>query len=83
MSKPSDFMRVCSNDGYEFFLERAVVPKNFPEQLPYPMRVVEKVLQYLHYRHQNVGRDLSTLPQFDLDPSIALDVLRASIDLKI
>lgn len=83
MSRPSDYLRVTSQDGYEFYMEKTIAPKGLPEQLPYPMRIAEKIIQYLHYRHQNIGRDLNQLPAFELDPAIALEVLRASIELKI
>lgn len=83
MSKTSDYFKVVSQDGYEFFMEKSVVPKQIPESLPYNMKIVEKIVQYLHYKHQNTTRDLNNLPPFDLDPNIALDVLKAAIDLKI
>jgi hypothetical protein len=64
MSKASDYFKVVSQDGYEFYMEKAVLPKPIPEALPYTMKIVEKIVQYLHYKHQNTGRDLGSLPQF-------------------
>lgn len=83
MSKTSDYFKVTSQDGYDFYLEKSVMSKQIPEQLPYGYKVVEKILQYMHYKHQNMNKDLGKLPPFSIDPQIALEVLKAAIELKI
>ena len=83
MTSKDDYSRVTSSDGYEFFLNRNLLPKGFATSLPYSSRVVEKLIEYLHYKHINSAVDLNQLEHFPLDPEIALDVLKASIELKI
>ena len=76
-------MRLTSNDGFDFFVEKEVVPKGLPQSLTYDSKIVEKIVEYLHYKHVNVGVDINKVQQFDLDQNIALEVLKASLELKI
>ena len=83
MASKEDFARVTSSDGCEFFLERSLLPKNFPLSLPYESHITEKIMEYLHYRHINANTALNKLHSFPIHPQIALDLLKATIDLKI
>ena len=79
----NDYSRIYSNDGSEFVLESKVIPKAFPTNLPYPAKIVETIIQYLHYKHFNLKKNLNKLTPFDIEPTIALDLLKASTELGI
>jgi len=89
----SSIIKLISAEGHEFYVDRkcAMVSGtiksmlagqfaessgeiSFPE---IPAIVLEKVVQYLYYkvRHTN---STQRVPQFDIEPEIALEVLMAS-----
>ncbi|KAL4465256.1 hypothetical protein ABPG74_001970 [Tetrahymena malaccensis] len=45
--------------------------------------VIETIIQYLHYKYKYLSADVKTIPKFDIQPSLALQVLNASIELNI
>ena len=79
----ADYTRIYSKDGHEFVAESRVVPKGFPTTLHYSAKIVETIISYLYFKHQNSKRSLSKLPPFDIDPVIALELLKAATDLGI
>ena len=44
MSSREDYAKFTSNDGYEFLVDREVIPKGLPLNLPYEMRIVEQII---------------------------------------
>jgi hypothetical protein len=83
LGSSNDYSRIYSNDGNDFVLESKIIPKGFPSSLPYSAKIVETIIQYLHYRHFNLKKNLNKLTPFDIDPAIALDLLKAATDLGI
>ena len=79
----SDFMRIYSNDGNEFVIENRIIPKGLPCNLNYSAKIVETIIQYLHFKHYNSKKSIQKLPSFEIEPSIALDLLKAATDLGI
>lgn len=45
--------------------------------------VLEIIVQYLHYRSRYLSTETNKVPQFRINPDLALDVLNASLYLKI
>jgi hypothetical protein len=78
-----DYTRLYSNDGNEFVIESRVIPKNFPSNLGYSAKIVETIIQYLHYKNINLKKNLNKLPSFNIEPELALDLLKAATDLGI
>jgi hypothetical protein len=72
MSSKEDYTKLTSGDGYDFFVDREIIPKTFPLTLPYEMSIVEKIIEYLHYKHINTISDGCKLDGFVLDPQLAL-----------
>jgi hypothetical protein len=64
-------------------IESRVIPKNFPTNLGYSSKIVETIIQYLHYKHINQKKNLNKLPPLAIEPEIALDLLKAATDLGI
>jgi len=79
----NDYTRIYSNDGNEFVLEKAVLPKSFPINLNYSGKIVETIIQYLYYKTVNFKKNLNKLPEFAIEPEIALELLKAATDLGI
>jgi len=79
----ADYTRIYSKDGHEFTAETRVVPKSFPTSLNYSAKIVETIISYLYFKYHNSKRSLNKLPQFDIDPTIALELLKAATDLGI
>ena len=79
----ADYARVQSAEGHEFVLEARLLPKKFPSSLPYSSRIVETIIMYLHYRNAQQRTPLSKLPEFEIPPELALDLLKAATDLGI
>ena len=79
----ADYTRINSKDGHEFITETRVVPKGFPTNLNYSAKIVETIISYLYFKHHNSKRSLNKLPPFDIDPVIALELLKAATDLGI
>jgi hypothetical protein len=79
----NDYSRIYSNDGNEFVLESKIIPKGFPTNLGYSAKIVETIIQYLHYKHFNLKKNLNKVAPFEIEPSIALDLLKAAADLGI
>jgi|JI6StandDraft_1071083.scaffolds.fasta_scaffold1193883_2 hypothetical protein len=79
----ADYTRIYSNDGSEFVAETRVVPKGFPTNLNYPAKIVETIISYLYFKFHNARKNLNKLPAFDIDPVIALELLKAATDLSI
>ena len=63
--------------------ENRVVPKGFPSQLKYPAKIVETIVSYLYFKYHNNKKNLQKLPAFDIDPAVALELLKAATDLGI
>jgi hypothetical protein len=68
----NDYIKIVSSDGFEFILETKLLPKSFPSTLNYPAKIIETIIQYLHYRCLNGKRNLNRLPNFVIEPDIAL-----------
>lgn len=83
LGSSSDYSRIYSNDGSEFVLESKFIPNGFPHDLPYSAKIVETIIQYLHYKHFNLKKNINKLTPFDIEPAIALDLLKAATDLGI
>ncbi len=49
----SSHILLLSKDGYELYVEREVVPKNIPCELPYDHLIVEKLAEYMYSKHYN------------------------------
>ena len=64
-------------------MESKVIPKGFPTDLDHSAKIVETLIKYLYFRHLNYRRSLNKLPEFVIEPEIALELLNASIDLGI
>jgi hypothetical protein len=64
-------------------IESKVIPKNFPTSLAYSAKIVETIIQYLHYKHINQKKNLNKLTPLPIEPEIALDLLKAATDLGI
>lgn len=79
----SDYTRIYSNDGCDFLAESRVVPKNFPTMLNYSAKIVETIISYLYFKFHNMKKHPNKLPPFDIDPVIALELLKAATDLGI
>lgn len=79
----SDYTRIYSNDGCDFLAESRVVPKTFPTMLNYPAKIVETIISYLYFKYHNSKKNPNKLPQFDIDPAIALELLKAATELGI
>jgi hypothetical protein len=60
-------------------VENKILPKGFPLELQYSEKIVETIVQYLHFKSINFGKNPSKLPKFDIEPPLALELLRASI----
>lgn len=60
-------------------MDNKILPKGFPSELQYSEKIVETIVQYLHYKSINQGKNLNKLPKFDIEPALALELLRASI----
>lgn len=60
----SDFSTVTSKDGESFVLETKLLPSKFQPNMPYSAKIVEKIIEYLYYKHmyQSVGH--KKLPSF-------------------
>jgi hypothetical protein len=77
----ADYTRISSSDGFDFFTESRVVPKGFPSHLNYPAKITETIISYLYFKFHNARK--SKLPAFDIDPNIALELLKAATYLGI
>jgi hypothetical protein len=51
--------------------------------LNYPSKIVETIISYLYFKYHNSKKHPNKLPQFDIDPAIALELLKAATDLGI
>lgn len=83
MSSSADYKTLTSIDGFSFVVESKLIPGNFGQNLPYESKIVETLIQYLHFRYLNMGKQPKSLPKFDIEPELALEVLKAAIDLNI
>lgn len=79
----SDYTRIYSSDGSDFMAESRVIPKNFPSVLNYPSKIVETIISYLYFKFHNSKKHPNKLPAFNIDPTIALELLKAATDLGI
>jgi hypothetical protein len=48
------------------------LPKGFPLELQYEEKIVETIVQYLHYKSINQGKSVNKLPKFEIEPNLAL-----------
>mmetsp|Transcript_6565 Transcript_6565/g.9594 ORF Transcript_6565/g.9594 Transcript_6565/m.9594 type:complete len:103 (-) Transcript_6565:403-711(-) len=88
------YVKLISAEGMEFFTERkiavgsetikAMLEGNFREAEDNVIRlpeiqgpVLEKVVQYLHYKERH-GKATGRIPEFVIEPEIALELLVAS-----
>ena len=79
----ADYVRIQSSEGSEFVVQGKIVPKGFPTTLAYPPAIVETIIQYLYYKNLNGKKNIHKIPPFDINPSIALQLLKAATDLGI
>ncbi len=89
----SEFVKLISAEGHEFYIDRrcAMVSGTikimlegqfaerrgeirFPE---IPGMILEKLIQYLHHKVRYTNSS-TRIPNFEIDPSIALDLLMAA-----
>jgi hypothetical protein len=64
-------------------IENRIIPKGLPSNLNYSAKIVETIIQYLHFKYYNSKKNLNKLPNFEIEASIALDLLKAATDLGI
>lgn len=79
MSSPGEYSMITSNDGETFIVETKLLPGKFPTSLPYTGQIVERVMEYLHYKNMYQLIPQKKVPPFHMEPAEALDVLRAAI----
>ena len=75
----SDFTTIASADGESFVIETKLLPSKISPKLPYSSKVVEKVMEYICYKHMYQFVGPKNLPKFEIEPELALEVLKASI----
>ena len=78
-----DYSRIVSLQGSVFVIESKMLPKGFPLEVKYPQKIVETIVQYLHYKSINQGKPNNKLPKFDIEPHLALQLLKAATELGI
>lgn len=83
MSTTADFVTITSSDGYSFIVDKKLVPNNLTTNLPYEFAIVEAIIEYLHYKHLHQHLKPKSLPKFQIEPILALEVLKAAIELSI
>lgn len=93
MEEAPDFIKLISSEGHEFFVDRrcAMVSKTiatmltgqfaeskgeirFPE---FSTEVLEKVVQYLYFKVRYTN-SIQRVPNFDIEPHLALELLLAA-----
>ena len=62
-------------------IESRIIPKGLPNNLNYSAKIVETIIKYLHFKHYNSKKNVNKLPNFEIEPTIALDLLNAATDL--
>lgn len=64
-------------------MESRILPSKLNPALNYSGKIVEKIIEYLYFKHMYQAVGPRKLPHFDIEPAQALEVLRASIELGI
>jgi len=89
---PTNMVKLVSVDGMEFIVDKRCISsaKFFKKKLDaeeenigvdYSAEIVEKIIQYLYYKIR-YDHDPDNRPPFDIDPSIALNLMVAAYDLE-
>ena len=60
----SDFCTIASADGESFIIESKLLPPKMSSKLPYSARVVEKIMEYVCYKHMYQYVAPKNLPKF-------------------
>ena len=68
----ADYTTITSKDGESFVVETRLLPTKFNKNMGYSAKIVEKIIEYLHYKYMHQTVNQKKLPVFEIEPSQAL-----------